>query len=61
MRQREKERRWYGVENEAEIDRAQVGLLIRRVGVPPESVLSLLANKEKVDENKAKVSSRPEV
>lgn len=54
MRQREKER-GVGAENEAEIDRAQVGVLIRCV-CGPLGELSLLANKEAVDENKAEVA-----
>lgn len=55
MRQRNKERRGRGVENETEIDRAQVGVLIRCV-CGPLRVLSLLANKEEVDENKTEVA-----
>lgn len=47
--------KWVGVENEAEIDRAQVGVLIRCVCGPLRE-LSLLANKEEVDENKAEVA-----
>lgn len=52
--EKEREKR-VGVENEAEIDRAQVGVLIRRVCGPLRQ-LSLLANKEEVDENKAEVA-----
>ncbi len=40
---------------EAEIDRAPVGVLIRCVCGPLRE-LSLLANKEEVDENKAEVA-----
>lgn len=43
------------VENEAEIDGAQVGVLIRCVCGPLRE-LSQLANKEEVDENKAEVA-----
>lgn len=52
--EKEKEKE-VGVENEAEIDRAQVGVLIRCVCGPLRE-LSLLANKEEVDENKAEVA-----
>lgn len=44
-----------GVEHEVEIDRAQVGVLIRCV-CSPLSELSQLANKEEVDENKAEMA-----
>lgn len=52
--EKERERR-VGVENEAEIDRAQVSVLIQCVCGPLRE-LSLLANKEAVDENKAEVA-----
>lgn len=50
MSQRKKRENRVEVENEAEIERAQVGVLIQCV---PLRELSLLANKEKVDGNKA--------
>lgn len=56
MRQAENEReKRVGVENQPEIDRAKVGVLIQCVCGPLRE-LSLLTNKEEVDENKAEVA-----